>query len=52
MAKRVKRQAPAKSMTRRRRVSTVAAQRLAKVRGAKSDPKQAIRQSGRRRGGR
>ncbi len=52
MTKRAKQEAPAKSMSRRRRISTVAARQLARVRVGKTDRKQAVRESGRRRGGR
>ena len=51
MTKRVKEEAPGKSMTRRRRISQPAAQRAANVTVQKTDRKQAIRQAGRRRGG-
>jgi len=43
---------PPKSMTRRRRIAVAAARRAAKVTIEKTDRKQTIRQSGRRRGGR
>ncbi|HEX9611963.1 MAG TPA: hypothetical protein VF978_08725 [Gemmatimonadales bacterium] len=52
MAKRPADAAPPKGMTRRRRISAPAARRAARVKLQKTDPKQAIRQSGRRRGGR
>jgi len=49
MTKRAKPQAPGKSMTRRRRISNVAARQAATKR--KTPRKQTIRQSRRRRGG-
>jgi hypothetical protein len=52
MTKRVKQEPPGKSMTRRRRISAAAARRAAAVSIQKTDRKQAIRQAGRRRGGR
>lgn len=52
MSKRQERTTPQKGMTRRRRIAPAAARRAATVRVQKTDRKQTIRQSGRRRGGR
>jgi hypothetical protein len=52
MTQRVRQARPEKGMTRRRHVSQAAARRAARLAVQKADRKQAIRQVGRRRGGR
>jgi hypothetical protein len=52
MTKRAKRKPRGKGMTRRRQISQAAARRVAGVKLRKKGRKQAVRQAGRRRGGR